>query len=96
MAFDGIVLQGQALKIRRPKDYAPVPGIGIYTTNKWHAFTVHVHRAYHENSVLIFVYGASTCTEIYNIRNLLITFSNEHVECVQNVYVSNTIYCPEK
>ena len=28
MAFDGIVLQGQALKIRRPKDYAPVPGIG--------------------------------------------------------------------
>ncbi len=29
MAFDGIVLQGQALKIRRPKDYAPVPGLGI-------------------------------------------------------------------
>lgn len=28
MAFDGIVLQGQALKIRRPKDYAPVPGLG--------------------------------------------------------------------
>ena len=27
MAFDGIVLQGQALKIRRPKDYAPIPGI---------------------------------------------------------------------
>lgn len=28
MAFDGIVFQGQALKIRRPKDYAPIPGIG--------------------------------------------------------------------
>ncbi len=28
MAFDGIVLQGQALKIRRPKDYAPVLGLG--------------------------------------------------------------------
>ena len=28
MAFDGIALQGQALKIRRPKDYAPIPGIG--------------------------------------------------------------------
>ena len=27
MAFDGIVLQGQALKIRRPKDYAPIPGV---------------------------------------------------------------------
>ena len=28
MAFDGIVLQGQSLKIRRPKDYAPIPGVG--------------------------------------------------------------------
>ncbi|XP_047143357.1 splicing factor U2AF 65 kDa subunit isoform X1 [Hydra vulgaris] len=27
MAFDGIMLQGQALKIRRPKDYQPIPGI---------------------------------------------------------------------
>ncbi|CAI8007232.1 Splicing factor U2AF 50 kDa subunit [Geodia barretti] len=27
MAFDGIMLQGQALKIRRPKDYAPIPGL---------------------------------------------------------------------
>lgn len=26
MAFDGINFQGQSLKIRRPKDYAPVPG----------------------------------------------------------------------
>lgn len=28
MAFDGIMLQGQALKIRRPKDYQPIPGHG--------------------------------------------------------------------
>lgn len=28
MAFDGINLQGQSLKIRRPKDYAPIPGFG--------------------------------------------------------------------
>jgi len=28
MAFDGIMLQGQALKIRRPKDYQPIPGVG--------------------------------------------------------------------
>jgi len=27
MAFDGIMLQGQALKIRRPKDYTPIPGV---------------------------------------------------------------------
>ncbi|CAF88437.1 unnamed protein product, partial [Tetraodon nigroviridis] len=27
MAFDGIVFQGQALKIRRPHDYRPLPGI---------------------------------------------------------------------
>ncbi|EDO48329.1 predicted protein [Nematostella vectensis] len=27
MAFDGIILQGQALKIRRPKDYQPIPGM---------------------------------------------------------------------
>jgi len=27
MAFDGIILQGQALKIRRPKDYQPIPGL---------------------------------------------------------------------
>lgn len=27
MAFDGIVLQGQALKIQRPKDYQPIPGV---------------------------------------------------------------------
>ena len=27
MAFDGISFQGQSVKIRRPKDYAPIPGI---------------------------------------------------------------------
>lgn len=27
MAFDGIVFQGQSLKIRRPHDYRPLPGI---------------------------------------------------------------------
>jgi len=27
MAFDGIDLQGQSLKIRRPKDYTPIPGV---------------------------------------------------------------------
>ncbi|CAF0795956.1 unnamed protein product [Didymodactylos carnosus] len=27
MAFDGIVFQGQSLKIRRPRDYQPMPGI---------------------------------------------------------------------
>jgi splicing factor U2AF subunit len=26
MAFDGIVFQGQSLKIRRPRDYQPMPG----------------------------------------------------------------------
>jgi len=29
MAFDGIILQGQALKIRRPKDYQPIPGMSV-------------------------------------------------------------------
>ena len=28
MAFDGIVFQGQSLKIRRPRDYQPMPGGG--------------------------------------------------------------------
>ena len=28
MAFDGIVYQGQSLKIRRPRDYQPMPGAG--------------------------------------------------------------------
>ncbi|KAK3710658.1 hypothetical protein QZH41_011015 [Actinostola sp. cb2023] len=33
MAFDGIILQGQALKIRRPKDYQPIPGMsGVVST----------------------------------------------------------------
>lgn len=27
MAFDGIPFQGQYLKIRRPRDYQPIPGI---------------------------------------------------------------------
>ena len=27
IAFDGIAFQGQSLKIRRPKDYAPIPGV---------------------------------------------------------------------
>ncbi|XP_071947763.1 splicing factor U2AF 50 kDa subunit-like [Antedon mediterranea] len=27
MAFDGVVFQNQSLKIRRPKDYQPVPGV---------------------------------------------------------------------
>ena len=26
MAFDGIIYQGQSLKIRRPRDYVPMPG----------------------------------------------------------------------
>ena len=29
MAFDGIVFQGQSLKIRRPRDYQAVPGGGM-------------------------------------------------------------------
>jgi len=34
MAFDGIDLQGQSLKIRRPKDYTPIPGVsGMYLLN---------------------------------------------------------------
>ncbi len=28
MAFDGIVFQGQSLKIRRPRDYQAMPGLG--------------------------------------------------------------------
>lgn len=27
MAFDGIIFQGQSLKIRRPHDYQPLPGM---------------------------------------------------------------------
>lgn len=27
MAFDGIIFQGQSLKIRRPRDYQPLPGL---------------------------------------------------------------------
>ena len=27
MAFDGIPFQGQYLKIRRPRDYQPIPGV---------------------------------------------------------------------
>jgi splicing factor U2AF subunit len=27
MAFDGIVFQGQSLKIRRPRDYQAMPGL---------------------------------------------------------------------
>lgn len=27
MAFDGIIFQGQSLKIRRPHDYRPLPGL---------------------------------------------------------------------
>ncbi|TRZ01210.1 hypothetical protein DNTS_028711 [Danionella cerebrum] len=33
MAFDGIIFQGQSLKIRRPHDYQPLPGmIGVVST----------------------------------------------------------------
>ena len=32
MAFDGIVFQGQSLKIRRPRDYQPMPGGGDQPT----------------------------------------------------------------
>ena len=27
MAFDGINFQGQSLKLRRPRDYQPLPGL---------------------------------------------------------------------
>ena len=33
MAFDGIVFQGQSLKIRRPRDYQPMPGGDLTNTN---------------------------------------------------------------
>jgi len=33
MAFDGIVFQGQSLKIRRPRDYQPMPGGDQPNTN---------------------------------------------------------------
>ena len=29
MAFDGIVFQGQSLKIRRPRDYQAMPGLTV-------------------------------------------------------------------
>ncbi|XP_068671737.1 splicing factor U2AF 50 kDa subunit-like isoform X1 [Montipora capricornis] len=32
MAFDGIILEGQSLKIRRPKDYQPIPGMSETAT----------------------------------------------------------------
>lgn len=32
MAFDGIVFQGQSLKIRRPRDYQAMPGLGDTAT----------------------------------------------------------------
>ncbi len=48
MAFDGINFQSQSLKIRRPKDYAPLPGatgeggelvitynVGVYRHEVW-------------------------------------------------------------
>ncbi|CAF3708009.1 unnamed protein product, partial [Adineta steineri] len=33
MAFDGIVFQGQSLKIRRPRDYQPMPGGDLPNSN---------------------------------------------------------------
>ena len=33
MAFDGIVFQGQSLKIRRPRDYQPMPGGGDFSNS---------------------------------------------------------------
>jgi len=38
MAFDGIILHGQSLKIRRPKDYQPIPGM----SGEGGSSTVHV------------------------------------------------------
>ncbi|KAM9489316.1 U2 small nuclear RNA auxiliary factor 2a isoform 2-T2 [Clarias gariepinus] len=32
MAFDGIIFQGQSLKIRRPHDYQPLPGMSVVST----------------------------------------------------------------
>ena len=58
MAFDGINLQGQSLKIRRPKDYAPIPGFSgnIIILFKAHhtVLLIHVcyaHYYYTDNSV---------------------------------------------
>lgn len=39
MAFDGIIFQGQSLKIRRPHDYQPLPGMSenpsVYVPGEW-------------------------------------------------------------
>jgi len=40
MAFDGIVLQGQSLKIRRPKDYQPIPGLTGQLIFDWLSYYV--------------------------------------------------------
>ena len=60
MAFDGINLQGQSLKIRRPKDYQPIPGVTgipggnyiVLTLIKAHLIPIsaHLHLHTHLNS----------------------------------------------
>lgn len=39
MAFDGIVFQGQSLKIRRPRDYQAMPGLTVRTKNDFFFFS---------------------------------------------------------
>ncbi|KAI0983298.1 hypothetical protein GJ496_006364 [Pomphorhynchus laevis] len=65
-AFDGIIYQGQSLKIRRPRDYQPVPGLNDSITE--------LSTSYSDSPFKIFI----GCIPIYlgeeQIRELLVSF----------------------
>lgn len=61
MAFDGIIFQGQSLKIRRPHDYQPLPGMSenpsVYVPGSLLSIT-------QPTPLGLFVRGRATCAVI--------------------------------
>lgn len=62
MAFDGIIFQGQSLKIRRPHDYRPLPGISE-------------QPAFHVPGVLpVRCTAGCVCVRVVHERSILLLF----------------------
>lgn len=70
MAFDGIIFQGQSLKIRRPHDYQPLPGMSenpsVYVPGTTvHGFYLFKTLWHNSRDIIKFILCRSPCPSLY-------------------------------
>ncbi|XP_067938239.1 splicing factor U2AF 50 kDa subunit-like isoform X2 [Watersipora subatra] len=74
MAFDGIPYQGQYLKIRRPRDYQPIPGISDNPDNPVPVISGVVSTVVADSAYKIFVGGIPNYLNEDQVKELLVSF----------------------